>query len=119
MGQAVSVAVVTIWFAVLFKLLPDARPSWRVVLHGSFFTAILFTIGKVILGYLLSFGNLATVFGASTSIVLLLLFVFYSSFILYYGACYTNVYANYTNDPILPGEHSIKYEISEVKVDSE
>ncbi len=112
--QVVSVAVVTIWFAVLFKLLPDARPTWHVVIYGGFFTAILFTIGKIIMGYLLRFGSLSTIFGASTSIVLLLLFVFYSSFILYYGACFTNEYANYINEPILPGEHSVRYKLEEV-----
>jgi membrane protein len=114
-NMIISVVVVTIWFSVLFKLLPDAQLSWKVVRHGAFFTAILFTIGKLVMKYMLSFGNLSTVFGASTSIVLLLLFVFYSSFILYFGACYTNVYANYINDPILPGEHSIRYELAEIK----
>lgn len=111
----ISILVVTIWFCVLFKLLPDAKPSWTVVINGAFVTAILFTIGKIVLRYMLSFGNLSTVFGASTSIVLLLLFVFYSSFILYFGACYTNVYANYLKDPIEPGEHSIRYELAEVR----
>jgi membrane protein len=86
-----------------------------VVISGGFFTAILFTFGKVVIRYMLSFGNLSTVFGASTSIVLFLLFVFYSSFILYYGACYTNTYANFINDPILPGDHAIRYKLAEVK----
>lgn len=115
LNQVISISVVTAWFASLFKILPDAKVSWKVVLNGAFFTALLFTIGKVVIRYMLSQGNLSTVFGASTSIVLFLLFVFYSSFILYYGACYTKIYGEYTNDPILPGDHSVKYKLSEIK----
>jgi len=65
--------------------LPDAVPSWKVAITGAFFTGLLFTVGKIIILTMLPFRRLNSVFGASTSIVLLLLFLFYSSFIFYYG----------------------------------
>jgi membrane protein len=114
-NKTVSVAIVTIWFAILFKFLPDAVPSWQVAITGAFFTGILFTIGKFIILTMLPFKRLNSVFGASTSIVLLLLFLFYSSFILYYGACFTRAYAKFIREPILPGPHAFKYELAEIK----
>ncbi len=111
----ISIAVVTTWFVVLFKLLPDATLSWKVAFRGGFFTAILFSAGKIIIKKMLSMGNIHSVFGASTSIVFLLLFVFYSALILYFGACFTKVYAAFINDPILPGDHAFSYELVERK----
>ena len=114
-NHGISVIIVTAWFAILFKVLPDAKASWKVVIAGGFFTGILFTAGKIIIRYALSFGNITNIFGASGSFVLLLLFVFYSSFILYFGACFTKVYATFTEDPIKPGEHAVKYKMVEIK----
>jgi membrane protein len=116
-NKIISVLIVTAWFTILFKLLPDARPSWKVVICGGFFTGVLFTIGKFLIRNMLSVGNIHSVFGASTSFVIMLLFVFYSSFILYYGACFTKVYANHINEPIRPGEHAFRYEVVERKKD--
>ena len=111
----ISVLIATAWFSVLFKVLPNARASWKVVTAGGFFTGILFTAGKIVIRYGLSFGNIKNVFGASSSLVLLLLFMFYSSFILYYGACFTKVFADFIGEPIEAGEQAVKYEIVEVK----
>lgn len=114
-NHAISVVIVTAWFAILFKVLPDAKVSWKVVVAGGLFTGVLFTIGKIIIRYALSFGNIKNIFGASSSLVLLLLFVFYSSFILYYGACFTKVYAAFIEEPIKAGEHAVKYKLVEIK----
>lgn len=110
LNKIVSVIIVTIWFGTLLKLLPDAVPSWRVVLTGGFFTGILFTIGKAIIPRMLPFGELSSIFGTSASIVLLLLFVFYSSFIFYFGACFTKVYAASIDQPIEAGPHAYKFD---------
>ncbi len=112
-----SVVVVSIWFAILYKVLPAAKVSLKVVIPGGIFTGVLFTIGKIVIRYMLSLGDITNVFGASSSLVLLLLFVFYSSFILYYGACFTKVYASFTGRPILAGENAIKYKMVEVSGD--
>ena len=114
-NHVVSVIIVTAWFAVLFKVLPDARVSWKVVFSGGLFTGILFTAGKIVIRYALSFGDIRNIFGASGSFVLLLLFLFYSSFILYYGACFTKVFATFIDEPIIAAEHAIKYKMVEVK----
>jgi len=110
----VSVIIVSTWFAILFKALPDAKVSWRVVIAGGIFTGVLFTIGKIIIRFALSIGNITNIFGASSSIVLLLLFVFYSSFILYYGACFTKTYATFIKDPIKAAGYAVKYKMVEV-----
>jgi len=92
-NQVVSLAVVCTWFTVIFRFLPDGHFSWRVVFTGGLFTGLLFTVGKLILGFLLSYSSMKTIYGASTYMVLMLLFVFYSAFIFYYGACFTRVWA--------------------------
>lgn len=114
-SQGISAIIVTVWFAILFKVLPDAKASWKVVICGGFFTAILFTAGKAIIRYALSLGNITNIFGASGSFVLLLLFLFYSSFILYYGACFTKVFAIFVEEPIEAGKYAVKYKMVEMK----
>ena len=113
--QLVSIAIVTVWFAVLFKFLPDARTPWKTALVGGLFTAVLFTAGKFLLGFLLSGSNIGNIYGASGSIVLILLFVFYSSFIMYYGATFTKQWGKYNNSEIEPREYAMFYELSEIK----
>jgi membrane protein len=113
-SKIISILLVTTWFSLLFKLLPDANPSWRVAITGGFFTGILFTIGKFLIPKLLPFGELTSIFGTSSSVVLLLLFVFYSSFILYYGACYTKVYAEAIHQPIKGGRYGHKFDAKKV-----
>ena len=114
-NNALSIIIVSTWFSILFKVLPDAKTSWKVVIVGGIFTGVLFTIGKLIIRFMLSRGNLTNIFGASSSLVLLLLFVFYSSFILYYGACFTKVYAAFIEDPIKPAHFAVKYRMVELK----
>jgi membrane protein len=114
--QIISLILVTIWFSMLFKFLPDARPAWKTVFIGAGFTGFLFSIGKLFLQLLLSYSSMQTIYGASTSSVLLLLFVFYSAFIFYYGACFTKIWAESHNKPIPPAKHAEKYEWSRVAV---
>lgn len=99
-NQLISLTVVSIWFSIIFRFLPDGRPRWKVAFAGGLFTGLLFTGGKLLLGVLLSYSNMQTIYGASTYMALLLLFVFYSAFIFYYGACFTKVWAEYKKLPI-------------------
>jgi len=110
---ALSVIVVTVWFAILFRYLPDARPSWSIVFVGGFVTSIFFNIGKVLLRYLLQSSNVGNVYGASGSIVLILLFVFYSALILYYGIAFTKIWGLYRGHPILPLPYAMHYRLTE------
>lgn len=109
-----SLVFVTLWFGVIFRLLPDARPSWKVALTGGFITAIFFAIGKYLLRLLLINSNIGTLYGASASIVLILLFVFYSSLILYFGAAFTKVWAEYIHQPIKPLSYARRYKVTEM-----
>jgi len=110
--QTISTIVVTLWFAILFKFLPDGKLPWKTTFVGAAFTGILFTFGKLLLQWLLTYSNMQTIYGASTSSVLILLFVFYSSFIFYYGACFTKVWAEYHEREVQPKKHGVKLETS-------
>lgn len=112
LSYSISILTVMIWFCVVFRYLPDGRPSWENALMGGFVTSILFNIGKIILHWLLKYNNITTIYGASASIVLLLLFVFYSSLILYYGAAFTKVWIAYKGESIKTLHHSVHYTIS-------
>lgn len=115
LNQFASILIVTIWFAVIFKYLSDANLNWNTTIAGALFTGILFTIGKLVLGWVLALSNIQTIYGASGSFVLLLLFVFYCSFILYYGAMFTRVWSEYHKVPIAPRKNAYKYVLSEFK----
>lgn len=117
LNQLISMAVVTVWFTVLLRFISNGHPTWRVAWIGGLFTGVLFTIGKLILGWLLGFSNINNIYGASGSFVLVLLFVFYSSFILYLGGTFTYAWGDHVNKPILPGKNAYKYELREVKKD--
>lgn len=114
----ISIAILTGWFSVLFKFLPDCKIQWKPVVTGSFLTAILFTIGEIILGKLLIDSGLENIYGASGFIVLVLLFVFYSSFIFFFGAALIRSYAEFSGYGIQPNGYATKYEITEIVRDS-
>lgn len=113
-----SIIIVTLWFTAVFRYLPDGKPEWRVAFAGGLLTAVLFNIGKIILHWLLSYSNINTVYGTSASIVLLLLFVFYSALILYYGAAFTKCWGVQTGHPIIPLPHAMHYRIMEAEVET-
>lgn len=99
----ISIAVITILFAMIYKYLPDVEIPWRYVWLGAFVTAILFSLGKMLIGLYLGNSAVASSFGAAGSLVLLLLWIYYSVQILFFGAEFTQVYANtYGSKEILP-----------------
>lgn len=105
-----SLIMITIWFTVLFKILPEANIKWDTAFSGGLLTGILFSVGKFVLGKFLVHSRFETIFGASASFALLLLFIFYSSFILYYGAAFTYEYGEMVDDHICAGKYSDEYE---------
>ncbi len=113
-SEIIFVIVVTTWFSIIFRFLTDGRPEWKPALAGGFFTGILFSFGKVLLKWLLSLSNISNIYGASGSIVLILLFVFYSSLIFYYGGCFIKVISDDLNLPIRPVKEAFKYQVTEV-----
>lgn len=97
-----SIAIITVFFALIFKVLPDADIAWRDVWVGAFFTALLFTIGRTLIGLYLGSSAVGSSFGAAGSLVLLLLWIYYSAQILFFGAEFTQVYANQLGSRIVP-----------------
>ena len=111
-----DLGVVIFLFACIFKFLPDAKIQWRDVWVGATLTAFLFAIGKWALGLYLGSGSAASAYGAASSLITLLLWVYYSAQILLFGAEFTQVYATHAGREIAPDEHAVRIERSEVEV---
>ena len=105
--NVLSVVITMVLFATIFKVLPDAKIKWKDVLIGALITAILFTLGKFGIGFYLGKSNLATVFGAAGSVIIIMIWVYYSSAILYLGAVFTKVYATNFGGKIYPNDYAI------------
>ncbi len=98
--------ITAVVFAVIFKVLPDAKIKWKDVSVGAFITAILFTLGKIAIGWYLGQSNLATIYGAAGSVIIIMVWAYYSSLILYLGAEFTKVYATQYGTKIQPSDYS-------------
>src|SRR3954454_6621161 len=108
--------VVVLLFAMIFKFLPDAEIQWRDVWIGAVMTAIFFGIGKWALGLYLGSGAASSAYGAASSLITLLLWIYYSSQILLFGAEFTQVYANSTGARIEPDDYAVCVEQQEKEV---
>ena len=102
--------VVVLLFAMIFKFLPDVKIQWRDVWIGAVITAILFGIGKWLLGFYLGSGAAGSAYGAASSLITLLLWVYYSSQILLFGAEFTQVYAQQAGRRVKPSEYAVRVE---------
>ena len=103
-----SLAIITVLFAFMFKILPDAKIKWHLVWIGAFFTAILFVIGKSLLGLYFGKTDPTSGYGAAGSIVLILLWVSYSSMIVFFGAEFTKTYSDYYYGEIPASDTAVK-----------
>lgn len=97
----VSFVLVTVVFALIYKVLPDVQISWRDVMVGATLTTVLFLIGNFLIGLYLSKSGTASAYGAAGSLVIILLWVYYSSQVLLFGAEFTQVYANHYGQPLV------------------
>lgn len=103
----ISFAVITGLFALMFKVLPDAQVAWRDVWVGAALTALLFTIGKFAIGLYLGKSDVGSAYGAAGSLVIILIWVYYSAQILLFGAEFTQIYANRVGTRIVPSENAV------------
>jgi membrane protein len=103
----VSLVVVTLLFAMIFKLLPDAEIAWRDVWIGAVITALLFTLGKFLLGLYLGRSGISSTYGAAGSLVVLLVWVYYSAQIVFFGAEFTKIYADRFGSRIVPARDAV------------
>lgn len=107
--------VTTLLFAIVFKVLPDGKVKWRDALRGAGFTAVLFMLGKFAIGFYLGSSDVASAYGAAGSIILILLWVYYSSVILFFGAEFTKEYAFLYGTRIEPNSYAVHVEHKEVE----
>src|SRR5262249_51034013 len=91
--SGLSISVITLLFALLFKYVPDAKIRWRDVWLGGCASAILFTLGKVAIGYYIGRASIGSAYGAAGSLIALLVWVYYSALIVFFGAEFTHAWA--------------------------
>ncbi len=102
-----TLAAVVLLFTIVFKILPDAVIRWRDALHGAIFTGLLFILGKLLIGLYLAHSNFGIMYGAAASFVLILIWVYYSSIILYFGAEFTKNHAIGYGNGVRPSENAV------------
>jgi membrane protein len=104
----VNTTVITFLFAAVFKVIPDAKVQWREVWVGATITALLFMLGQFAIGYYLGNSRIAEAYGAAGSFIVLLLWMYYSGLILFYGAEFTQSYAMLTGNRLVPARHAMR-----------
>jgi membrane protein len=107
--------VIVLLFAMIFKFLPDATIQWRDVWIGAVITALLFGAGKWLLGLYLGSGAASSAYGSASSLITLLLWVYYSSQILLFGAEFTQVYADRSGREVKPDQYAVRVQTKEVE----
>jgi membrane protein len=119
LNNAITLAAVTAIFTIIFKVLPDVNLKWKSAIIGALFTALLFSLGKYAIGIYIEKGNPGSAFGAASSIIVILLWIYYTSIILYFGAEFTQAYAEKYDGGIRPSKYAVhtKITIVEEKVD--
>ena len=115
----ISLAMIALIFAILFKVLPDAKIKWRDVWVGSVITTALFTLGKFLIGFYLGNSSVNSAYGAAGSLVIILIWVYYSTIIFLFGAELTSVYAEKLGSRIEPYHNAVKVQVVEVEKDVE
>ena len=111
LSMVVTFIVITVLFGVIFKVLPDANVKWRYVRSGAIFTSVLFMIGRLVIGIYIS--NTSSSYGAAGSLIIILLWIYYTAAILYFGAEFTRAYADFYGIKIEPAEFAVHIEQKE------
>jgi membrane protein len=112
---AITLLVTSLIFGVIFKVLPDAKIKWKDVIAGAIATSLLFMIGKFGISFYISKSNVGSTYGAAGSMVILLLWVYYSAIILYFGAEFTKAYAVKYGEEIHPNHYAVTTKVVEVE----
>jgi membrane protein len=100
--------IITLFFTLIFKALPDGKIALRDCIIGASFTAFLFMIGKFVIGFYLGRLNVTSVYGATGSVILILTWIYYSAILLYFGAEFTKIHANMQGRKIIPNNYSVQ-----------
>lgn len=103
---ALSFSIITLIFAMIFRVLPDARIRWKDVWPGALITALLFSLGKYLISTYIGLANVGDAYGAAGAIIVILVWVYYSTVIMLFGAHYTHVAARDLGQGVVPSEHA-------------
>jgi membrane protein len=109
----ISFAGITVLIALIFKYLPDATASWRDIFLGAAVTSLLFSVGKLAIGFYLGQTATDSPFGAANALVIVMLWAFYSSQIVFFGAEFTKIYATRFGQEIHPGTNAVRFVIKD------
>ncbi|MEO5978489.1 MAG: YihY/virulence factor BrkB family protein [Chryseolinea sp.] len=115
---AISLIIITVIFGLMFKVLPDARIKWRDVWVGAAVTTTLFTLGKFLIGFYLGNSSFNSAYGAAGSLVIILVWIYYSTVIFLFGAELTSVYAEHSGSKIMPYDTAVRVQMVELEKDS-
>jgi membrane protein len=110
----VTFVVITVLFGIIFKFLPDAKIKWKHVRAGAIFTALLFMLGRYLIGLYIEFSATESTYGAAGSVIIILLWIYYSAVILYVGAEFTQVYTEAKGEHIEPAEYAVHVKQEEI-----
>jgi len=113
----VTFIVIAVLFGIIFKFLPDVKIAWRDVRTGAFFTSLLFMLGKYLIGLYIQTTGTGSTYGAAGSLIVILVWIYYTAAILYFGAEFTQVYAEAYGDKIEPADYAVHVEQKEVERD--
>ncbi len=115
-NNIVALLIISLFFTLIFKYLPDSIVKWSDALVGALFTSVLFLLGKFLIGLYLSSSTTASVYGAAGSLIIILLWIYYSSILLYFGAEFTKIYALNHGHGIRPNMFSVRVEYHEKQI---
>ncbi len=115
--RGVTLAVVTGIFAIIFKVLPDVIIKWKTAIMGALFTAVLFSLGQFLIGIYIDKGDPGSAFGAAGSIIIILVWIYYSAIILFFGAEFTQAYAERYEQGITPSKYAVHTKIVIIEKD--
>ena len=113
----ITFIVIAVLFGIIFKYLPDAKIQWKHVRSGAIFTAILFILGKYLISLYMQYTAPESAYGAAGSIILILLWVYYTAAILYFGAEFTKVYTKWVDGEIRPSKYAVRVVQTEIEQD--
>ncbi len=117
LNMLVSLGILIVLFGYIFKVLPDARIRLKDVAVGAIVTAVLFMIGRFLISLYIHYSNFGDSFGASAALIIILVWIYYSSLILYFGACFTKVWAVEFGYKIYPDKYAVTTKVVEIEQD--
>jgi membrane protein len=111
--EVLNFGVITVLFGVIFKVLPDAKIGWKDIRWGAIFTALLFMLGRYLIGLYIETTSTGSTYGAAGSLIVILVWIYYTAAILYFGAEFTQVYAEHYGIKIEPADYAVYVEQKE------